>query len=466
MDRSVAQNGGPACEDPPAMTPRAGASACRCGGASRKASARATVEQKCRELPMPKNGLPPVVLLGGDANALSVARSLDKLGATVYALGERGSCARHTRHCRWITAPAAESPEAAWAAYLLGPESDHLIGAVVLACSDAGIQMIAHNRDALLLRYRLDESDPDAQLAMLDKLGTYRSALAAGVPTPRFWIAETRAQLESLRGELVFPLIVKPRLAHRAKKTFRNKHARVETFAELVTAFEADRAAAVDVLLMEWIPGGDDTLCSYYTYLDADGRSYFDFTKRVIRRYPTGMGLGCYHMTDEVPGVKELGLRLFRHVGLRGLANVEFKLDPRDGQYKLIECNARFTAANGLVTAAGIDLSRLVYCRAAGLPLPPLDRFRSGVRVIDPVLDLLSFLELRRAGELTFGQWVRSLMHRQTFGYFRWTDPLPALARCWKMLTFARRRKTPPESIGAQQAAHAESLAEAPAAAA
>ena len=63
-------------------------------------------------------------------------------------------------------------------------------------------------------------------------------------------------------------------------------------------------------------------------------------------------------------------LRLFRHVGLRGLANVEFKLDPRDGQYKLIECNARFTAANGLVAKSGIDLGRFVYCRAVGLPLP------------------------------------------------------------------------------------------------
>jgi predicted ATP-grasp superfamily ATP-dependent carboligase len=414
---------------------------------------------------MPKNGLPPVVLLGGDANALSVARSLRRIGARVYALGEPGSCVRHSRHCRWIEARGGETLETAWAAYLLGPESDHLAGAVVLACSDAGIQMIAHHRDALLERYRLDESDPGAQLAMLDKLGTYRSALAAGVPTPRFWIAETRAQLEALRGELVFPLIVKPRLAHRAKKTFRNKHARVENFEELMAAFEADRAAAVDVLLMEWIPGGDDALCSYYTYLDADGRSYFDFTKRVIRRYPTGMGLGCYHITDNVPGVKQLGLRLFRHVGLRGLANIEFKLDPRDGQYKLIECNARFTAANGLVARSGIDLAKFVYCRAVGLPLPPVNRFRSGVRVLDPVTDLLAFLELRQEGSMTFGQWVRSLLHRQTFAYFQWTDPLPALARCFKMLRFARRPKERREGATATGAASAQELAEAPAAA-
>jgi predicted ATP-grasp superfamily ATP-dependent carboligase len=414
---------------------------------------------------MPANGLPPVVLLGGDANALSAARSLDKLGATVYSLGEPGSCVRHSRHCRWINAPDGADLERAWAAYLLGPESDRLVGAVVLACCDAGIQMIAHHRDALLERYRLDDSDAAAQLLMLDKLGTYRQALSAGVPTPRFWIADSRGQLESLRHELVFPLIVKPRLAHRAGKTFRNKHARVESYAELVTVFEAERAAAVDVLLMEWIPGGDDALCSYYTYLDADGRSYFDFTKRVIRRYPAGMGLGSYHITDDVPGVKELGLRLFRHVGLRGLANVEFKIDPRDGQYKLIECNARFTAANGLVAAAGIDLARFVYCRAVGLPLPRVDRFRSGVRVIDPALDLLAFLERRRSGQMTVGQWLRSLMHPLTFAYFRWSDPLPAVARWWKMLRFARKARDRNDTPGAPAGIPPEPMTETAAAA-
>ena len=219
---------------------------------------------------------------------------------------------------------------------------------------------------------------------------------------------------------------------------------------------------------MEWIPGGDDSLCSYYTYLDADGDAHFDFTKRVIRRYPAGMGLGCYHVTDDVPGVKELGLRLFRHVGLRGLANVEFKLDPRDGQYKLIECNARFTAANGLVAKSGIDLARFVYCRAAGLPLPPVNGFRPGVRVIDPVMDLLSFLELRRAGSMTFGQWVRSLLHRQTFAYFEWTDPLPALARVLQDARVRAAAQRPRAAVAASEREMAPrgSLAEAPATAA
>jgi D-aspartate ligase len=69
------------------------------------------------------------------------------------------------------------------------------------------------------------------------------------------------------------------------------------------------------------------------------------------------MGPATCHATDHVPDVKNLALRLLDEVGLVGLANAEFKLESRDVQLKLIECNARFTAAKGLVTRAGIDLT-------------------------------------------------------------------------------------------------------------
>ena len=80
------------------------------------------------------------------------------------------------------------------------------------------------------------------------------------------------------------------------------------------------------------------------------------------------MGTACYHITDWVPEIVEPSLRLFRHVGLRGLANVEYKLDPRDGRHKLIECNARFTASNCLVSASGVNLAAFVYNRLTGRP--------------------------------------------------------------------------------------------------
>jgi biotin carboxylase len=55
---------------------------------------------------------------------------------------------------------------------------------------------------------------------MLDKLCTYRAAQAAGVPTPKFWVADTREQIESLEHELVFPLVLKPIVGHKYSRKF------------------------------------------------------------------------------------------------------------------------------------------------------------------------------------------------------------------------------------------------------
>lgn len=380
------------------------------------------------------NTNPPVLILGGEANALSVARDLGKIGVRVFAVGDPDSCVRHSRHCKWIDLPQQPTPEESWAAFLLGPESEFLRGAVLLSCGDAGLQILIRHREALLARYRLDLSAPAAQQSMLDKLTTYKNARAAGIPVPLFWEVESRAQVIPLRDELVYPLLVKPRLSHIFEAKFGRKHVTAANFDELLAIFDATTGSGTDVLLMELIPGGDDQLCSYYTHLDEHGKPAFHFTKRIIRRYPVGMGTACYHITDWIPEIIPLAQKLFDHVGLLGLANVEFKLDRRDGQYKLIECNARFTASNCLVSASGFSLATFVYHRLNGLPLPPMEKYELGLRLWDPIRDFWAYKELRRAGKITFAQWFTGILHRQTWQFFRWSDPMPTLSRFLKPL--------------------------------
>jgi predicted ATP-grasp superfamily ATP-dependent carboligase len=111
---------------------------------------------------------------------------------------------------------------------------------------------------------------------------------------------------------------------------------------------------------------------------------------------------------------------------------VEFKFDHRDGRHKLIECNARFTASNALVAASGLRLATFVYNRATGRSARLVTTSGRVMRQWDPVRDFAAFLHLRRSGQITLGQWVRSIMHRMTFPYFSWSDPAPTLARLFK----------------------------------
>lgn len=372
-----------------------------------------------------KGNWPAAILLGGLANALSVARSLGRNGIRVYVLNDPTSHVRFSRYCRWLSIPWKGNDERTWSDFLLSPRARKYHGAVLLACSDAGIRTIARNRDALAERFLLDESNPVAQLDMLNKLSTYERATAAGVPTPRYWQVNRRQDLLDWKDQLVFPLIVKPLWSHLF--ALGGKFFWANDFNELLQRYQTVNQAGIEVMLVEKIPGPDTLLCSYYTYLDEHGTPLFHFTKRVIRRYPENMGEACCHITDWNPEVRDLSLKLFRAAGLRGLANAEFKRDQRDGQLKLIECNARFTAANCLVDECGFDLGMFVYNRAVGRPQRSLTHYRRGVGLWYPLADFRAYLELRRQGKITFPQWLASLMHPSIVPHFRWHDPLPTL---------------------------------------
>ncbi len=374
--------------------------------------------------------LPPAIIVGGaGGNALSVARSLGRRGVRVLLLTSERSPDRYSRYARDVGRHTGGDQES-WERFLLGDESEPWRGAVLLACSDAGIEILMQHRAALAAKFVLDISDPSAQRVMLDKLSTYRAARDAGVPTPLFWSADSVAQVEAQQGDYVYPLLVKPLYSHRFQAVFAGaKFVRVNDFAELLAAYRRVREHDLDVVLLEEIPGADDRLCSYYTYLDENATPLCDFTKRIVRRFPAGEGIGCYHVTDWIPEARDLGLRLLRHAGLQGVGNVEFKRDERDGRLKVIECNARFTAANGLLVASGCDLGLFVYERLIGRrPAPPADRvYRRGLHFWRPGKDLRSFLAARARGEATGAAYLASLAHRQVLPFFSWSDPLPSL---------------------------------------
>ena len=414
---------------------------CRAGGLPadagvkpphRRRVASRFAETFCREASMKStSGHPaPVILLGGAANALSVARCLGRRGVRVYALNDHYSHVRYSRFARYLPAPWMGSDEATWTAYLLGPQSGRAARRRVADALRRGHRdhrPPPRTAGGEIHPRRLQPRRPAGHARQAAT--AYEAARAAGVPTPRFWRIETLQDVLRVEGELVFPLLIKPLLSHQFWDHFGGKkYLKVHDFAELADVYRAVSGAGVAAMLVERIPGPDDRLCSYYTYLDENTRPLFHFTKRIIRRFPTNMGEGSCHVTDWNPEVRDLALRLFRHVGLRGMANAEFMRDERDGRLKLIECNARFTAADCLVAASGIDLGSFVYARLTGRPLPPMDRYRVGLRLWNPGRDFKAFRELRRNKQLSLAGWLRSIAHwPMVFPYFRWDDPMPTV---------------------------------------
>ncbi len=378
--------------------------------------------------------LPPALVIHGGPIALSVARSLGRSGIRVFAIDQPDSYARYSRFCEWIPLRYGSEPQKIWLDWLTGPGLKKLRGAVILPCSDQMLEFIAKYRSVLKNDYLMFEADDDVLLSMLDKQKSYALAKKAGVPTPEIWSAHTREDILNVMEQVTYPCALKPRVSHEFIKHFPNKLLVIRDAREMMDTFNKVQALHLEMLVTEIIPGSDDAYCSYYSYLDQTGVPLFHFTKRKLRQYPNNFGLGTYHITDWNPEVAEMGLRFLKGVGYRGVGNVEFKRDPRDGQLKLIECNARLTLVTEMLTLSGINLPLFIYNRLTGRPLPPVNDYRKGLRVIRPLVDILAFRISHRRGEMSVWQWIRSILHRQHFLYFRWTDPMPSLVRIYPLL--------------------------------
>jgi len=370
----------------------------------------------------------PVLVMGGMENALSIVRSLGRVGVRVSVSSAPNCFACRSRYCADSFPVAVEAHQSSFWEKLLLSEQKPLKGNMLLACSDDAIQFVAQHKEALLAHYVVDENIPELQKAMLDKQKTLEMAREAGCPIPLFWNVNSLADVNSLvdgnsDDSVTFPVMIKPINSHIFRRTYPGKkYLMAKNFQELVSTVTETLEKGVEVMVCEMIPGPDSQLSSYYTYIDDQGNALFHFTKKVIRRFPVNHGGATYHITEWDEDTAEMGERFFRGIGFRGLGNIEFKRDLRDGKLKVIECNARFTAAQELLVRCGLDISLIVYRRLSGQSVPKSTGYRDRVRLLNPVGDYRAYKQLRERGEITFWTWLASLIHKQNFFYFRVDD--------------------------------------------
>lgn len=376
----------------------------------------------------------PVVLLGGRENCLAVTRNFGRLGIKVYISGRKGCLALYSRHChRAFPVERGVSAGQAWHQLLIGRPPPELRGAVVLALCDESLEFLAMHHDALTLKYKLPDFDPDLSMAMLDKRETLIRARAAGVPTPNFWVVDTPDELAAIRNEIQTPVMVKPLNSRAFVDKFGCKLFIVDGgFEEVVEKVELCHAHRINVMLMEMIPGPDSLLSSFNICRIASGEMLYEYTKSVIRRWPVNRGGATFHQSIWLPETAAMGRKLFDGIGWQGIGNVEFKRDMRDGQLKIIEVNGRFTAAQRLITEAGAPIDLIVYCHLTNQPQPHFDSYSQTRLFWYPVRDFFAFLQMRRAGQISFSQWLRSLDVRSLLlSVASWRDPLPSIFLAW-----------------------------------
>jgi D-aspartate ligase len=234
--------------------------------------------------------------------------------------------------------------------------------ASLFVCHDAALHAVWAADERLRaagLRPTFTARRPLADL--LDKRTQMAAAEAAGVATP--WTRwGTAAELLAAAAECPYPAIVKPAFSHLGVRALGAKALRCADADELRTVLGG--IDGIEVLLQEYVPGGDDELYTAGVFVCESG--HLAFTGRKLKQHPPGLGIARLAETVNEPDLIPGSVALLRELGYEGVSQVEYKRDHRDGSYRLMEANFRPWTWIGLATACGTNLPLAAHRWALG----------------------------------------------------------------------------------------------------
>ena len=365
------------------------------------------------------------MVLGSDYRGLGVVRSLGRRGVPVCVVSGGDDVlaakSRYAHHCVELRGVDDDDQSE----FLLDlAERLGLTGWVLFPTADESAALVARRHQQLSEQFELT-SPPWRMLRWAhDKRLTYERAEALGLPYPRTWPVRSAAAAAEL--ELEFPVIVKPAVREEFNPLTAAKAWRVDDRASL-----RDRLAAATELLdpellvlQEVIPGGEHFS---YAALCERGRPLASVVARRTRQYPPDFGrASTFVETVDDPRVAALGERFLAGIEFDGLAEVEFKRDPRDGVLKLLDVNPRVWGWHTLCQRAGVDFPFLAYRLARGESVPNVHA-AAGIRWLRLSTDLPTSLKQVARGNLSLLPYLRTLIARHESAVFARDDPWPGL---------------------------------------
>jgi predicted ATP-grasp superfamily ATP-dependent carboligase len=367
------------------------------------------------------------IVVGGDYQGLGIVRSLGRHGVPVCVIDDEHSIARFSRYTtQSVRTPSLRDERETVEIVRDVGRRLGLDGWLLYPTRDETVAAFSRYRALLSEQFRVPTPDWSTMQWVWDKRNTYRMASELGIPTPRTWYTNSVAEVEAIQVD--GPLAIKPAIKEHFVYATKAKAWRANTKAELRQLF--DRAATHvgpgEVMIQDLIPGGGEQQFAYCAFFK-DGRAMASMVVRRRRQHPPEFGrASTFVEAIELPILETLSERFLRAINYYGLVELEYKLDPRDGQYKLLDVNGRTWGYHTLGSGAGVDFPYLLFADQMGDVIEPR-RGRAGVSWIRLVTDLPTGIVEMLGRRLDWREYLRSLRDFQVEAVFNREDPLPGL---------------------------------------
>jgi predicted ATP-grasp superfamily ATP-dependent carboligase len=374
---------------------------------------------------------PLLVLRAVAYTPLGIMRSLGRVGVSTYiAHPDRRTPAFYSRHCRKRFLYHINGGPVEEAVAQLASIAQHIGGRpILLPTTDEMAMFVADNATALEKWFLFPKQDADLVRTLCNKKEMYKAAQQLGLATPRTVFPESRAEAEKFAQKATFPVVVKGIFGLKLRKLSGKTMFIVRSQHELLEKYDRfEDAEHPNLMLQEYIGGPEDASWVFNGYFNQNSECLFASTGKKIRQCPAYGGVTSLGISERNPMLEDSAKAVLQRLGYRGIVDIDYRFDQRDGQYKVLDVNPRIGATFRLfVSASGLDVIRALYLDLTGQAVPSAAPSEGRKWLVED-LDIVSAIRYSRDRSLGLEAWVSSLRGVQECAYFAWDDPLPVLS--------------------------------------
>lgn len=392
----------------------------------------------------------PVVVLRGvesaSHGALGILRSLGRMGVPVYLVAcDSGTPGFYSRYCKGSVTCNVENGNAENSVKTL-LDLGRKIGrrSILIPTDDNAVLFVADHAEALGEQFLFPPMCPKLIREVSSKKGMYYLAKEHGVPTPEAAFPKSRQDVADFLSRAKFPVMLKAIYGSLLMKISGQKMFIVHTEAELLEKYDAlEDPANPNLMIQEYIPGGDDTVWMFDGYFNDRSDCLLAFTGKKIRQYPVSQGSTSLGICLQNETVRKTTTEFMKKIGYQGILDIGYRYDARDGLYKVLDINPRIGSTFRLFVAEnGMDVARALYLDLTGQEVIP-GTAREGRKWVVEDQDLVSCLRYHRDGNLTFKQWVDSFHGLEEAGFYASDDLYPCVTRVLALCGQALKKLNP-----------------------
>ncbi|HYQ86395.1 MAG TPA: carboxylate--amine ligase [Bacteroidota bacterium] len=377
--------------------------------------------------------VPVVVLKVYHHLSLGVVRTLGRLGIEVLGIDQNPQApGLHSQYCRgrYIWDVDRARPEKT-VEFLLKVGKSIGKRSVLINTADEGALLLAEHAEALREWFIFPSVPPELVRSLTSKKEMYHLARKHGVQTAETEFPESREDVVRYLDRAVFPVMLKGIDGDRLDRRTGKKMVIIRTANELLDHYEKmEDLQHPNLMLQEYIPGGDDCVWMFNGYFDKDGECLYAQTGKKIRQAPVYTGYTSLGICLRNEIVERTTKDFMKKIGYRGILDIGYRYDARDGGYKVLDINPRIGATFRLFVATnGMDVARAAYLDLTGQRVPRSES-NEGRKWFVEDRDIVSSMRYFRDRKLNLKQWIASFEGVQESAWFAKDDLLPFFIMC------------------------------------